>query len=695
MANQWSAFPIVRVTLAFIAGILICYFSIPISDQLTIYLLIGVTLVYISLVLIFRRNIYKIESLLGILAFIVFAILGYLKYQFNDQLNNENHFGRKLDNAEGWIGHVSSPPREKTNFYLYQVSITHVISTDSVFSTIGTFNFYVRKDSTAKPLAYGDIILVPKKPFELPSPKNPNEFNYAAYMRLLHVQHQQFVDYSDIKILDNKPNFKVMALGYKARIYLQETIQNHIKNPQERAVISALLIGEKDQLDRDIIGAYAAAGAMHVLAVSGLHVGIVYLVLLRIFSFLKRKRSGKWLLLALMLTFLWSYAMITGFSPSVLRAVTMFSLVILAETASRKSNIYNTIAVSALVLLIYEPNLIFSVGFQLSYAAVLGIIYLQPKIYNLWIPDHKWIDWFWSITAVSIAAQLATFPLGLYYFYQFPSYFIFSNLIVIPAVAIILYSGLVFLISATISAYLGDIIGYILEWELWLLNQAVIWTEKLPGSLLTRLFVDFNQLLLLFALIFGAILIYQYQRIRFIYLLFTISIIWAGLHIVRTEVVLTKKSLVHFMIRNQYAIDINDRGSATLLSDSSFIKSDLAVFQIDPYRMAHLLPSPISSKYQSPVLYETIEGIMEIWFWNNQKIIRLIGHQDWNKHKPIICNQLIIANNSIINESELGNFQFDNAVIDDTFKNKYLAKKLSQQPNIHNIQIDGSLEITL
>jgi competence protein ComEC len=695
MANQWSSFPIVRVTIAFIVGALICHFSIPTPTLPALYISLGLTLFYTILVYHFRKSIYKIESLLGVLAFMVFAFLGFLKYQYNDQLNSEDHFSRKLENAEGWIGLVSSPPREKTNFYLYQVTITNVISTDNVFSTIGTFNFYVRKDSTAQALAYGDIILVPKKPFELPSPKNPNEFNYAAYMRLLHVQHQQFVDYSDIQILDNKPKYQIIALGYKARIYLQETIQKHIKKPQERAVISALLIGEKDQLDRDIIGAYSAAGAMHVLAVSGLHVGIVYLVLLRIFSFLKKRKRGKWLLLALMLTFLWSYAMVTGFSPSVLRAVTMFSLVILAETATRKSNIYNTIALSALLLLIYEPNLIFSVGFQLSYAAVLGIIYIQPKIYNLWLPNHKGVDWFWGITAVSIAAQIATFPLGLYYFHQFPTFFIFSNLIVIPAVAAILYTGLVFLIAASISSFLGDITGFILELELWFLNQIVIWTEQLPGSLLTRLYIDFNQLLLLFGVIFVIILIYQYQRIRFVYLLFVISLTWAGFYIYKTEEVLTKRAVVHFMIRNQYAIDINDRGSAALLSDSSFIKSDLAVFQIDPYRMAHLLPSPISSKYQSPVLFETIDGIMEIWYWNNQKIVRLIGHHEWGKFEPIVCNQLIIANSSIIKETELKNFRYDIAIIDNTFKNKFLIKKLSNWPNVHDIQSDGSVEIIL
>lgn len=150
--------------------------------------------------------------------------------------------------------------------------------------------------------------------------------------------------------------------------------------------------------------------------------------------------------LLILLLCLWSYAFITSLSPSVMRAVTMFSFIAIANVMQRQTNIYNTLAASAFLLLILEPNMVFEVGFQLSYLAVLGIVSIYPIVYPLFVFKSKWTDTLWQLNCVSIAALIATFPLGIFYFHQFPNYFLVANILVLPLIPFIIYFGLSFLL---------------------------------------------------------------------------------------------------------------------------------------------------------------------------------------------------------------------------------------------------------
>ena len=227
---------------------------------------------------------------------------------------------------------------------------------------------------------------------------------------------------------------------------------------------------------------YSSSGAMHVLAVSGLHVGIIYLLLNSLFLFFEKFKYGKYLKAVFLILSLWAYALLTGLSPSVLRAATMFSFIIIGSALKRQTNIYNTLAASAFVLLLYNPYILLQVGFQLSYAAVLGIVYLQPKLYKLIYTKHWLLDKIWAITTVSIAAQLATFPLDIYYFHQFPNYFLLSNLFVIPLATFIIGGGVLLFVTSVIPFFPGSL-AWVVNKILMLLNFSVQWVENLPYSL--------------------------------------------------------------------------------------------------------------------------------------------------------------------------------------------------------------------
>ena len=197
---------------------------------------------------------------------------------------------------------------------------------------------------------------------------------------------------------------------------------------KEYAVVSALVAGYTDDLDIETMKAFADTGTLHVLSVSGMHVGIIYYVLNLLLLFLSKHRYGNILRVLILLSFLWLYSMITGMSAAVMRSAAMLSFIIVGKSFNRYVNTYNIIAASIFFLLIMNPFTLMDVGFQLSYISVIGIIWLQPHIYSIFDFNTKWKDEIWKVVSVSIAAQIATFPLGIFYFHQFPNYFLPSNL---------------------------------------------------------------------------------------------------------------------------------------------------------------------------------------------------------------------------------------------------------------------------
>ena len=271
-------------------------------------------------------------------------------------------------------------------------------------------------------------------------------------------------------------------------------------------MLAALTIGYKNNLDDETKSAYATSGAMHILAVSGLHVGIVYLILKIIFGLFKQNRPVVILKVLFSFIFLWLYAAITGFSPSVVRAAIMFSFILAGDLANRKTNIYNSIFASAFVLLLINPFLVMEVGFKLSYFAVLGIVFFYPRIYGLLEVKNRVLNKLWSLFCVSMAAQLCTFPLGLYYFHQFPNYFFITNLFVVPLAGLIIYSTVIFLLSFSIS-YAGTFTAWIINFLLTLLNKSVHFIENLPGSVTNGIYLSGFEVITIYVILFLLIIL--------------------------------------------------------------------------------------------------------------------------------------------------------------------------------------------
>ena len=571
------------------------------------------------IVLIFSKN----RLLTGLTGLIFFFFSGILLAHLNSLNNHPAHYTQfQFASSKAIGGSVVSDVLVKEKYYRYDIALTTMLTADQEIACAGKIHLYVRRDTSTVPFNYGDMLLVNHGISAIPPPKNPVEFDYKIYSEKMGVYAQTFVDNTAIEIIGHQVPNRLMGWIINQRNRIKEIINVTIVQVRERQIAQALFIGIKNELDMETKQAYAAAGAMHVLAVSGLHVGIVYMIIAFCLKPVKRFPLGSLVFVGGGIVSLWLYAMLTGLSPSVMRAATMFSLIALKDFNLKSSNIYNSLGIAAFVLLLYDPNFIYSVGFQLSFIAVFGIVYFYPRIYPVFIVNNWLLDKIWSITAISIAAQLSTFPLTVYYFHQFPTYFFISNLFVIPGATILLIAGLPMLTVGLFSLELAKILGIVVEKIIYFMNAGVFWVEKIPMSLVTWLYFDPWQTLFCYAaiiLIFIAIdhrsftaLISGVLSITMIFFIANWSY-WRDSH---------QSKLVIYEIKDKLAIDlIEGKNAKLLLRDFQENELDLLKYQIDPYRLASGLP-PIDHTILSTT--DTLVSLhtdhFELLDWHDKKI---------------------------------------------------------------------------
>ncbi|MBO6533917.1 MAG: ComEC/Rec2 family competence protein, partial [Muricauda sp.] len=272
----------------------------------------------------------------------------------------------------------------------------------------------------------------------------------------------------------------------------------------EMAVIQALLLGKRDDISEDTYNNYKNAGAVHILAVSGLHVGIILFILEFLLVPLERLPKGKTLKLVLVVLLLWAYAFVAGLSPSIVRAVTMFSFVAYALYLNRPTSSFNIIALSMLFILLIKPLFLFQVGFQMSYAAVFAIVWVYPKLQRFWFPENLIVRKTWQLLSVSVAAQLGVLPISLFYFHQFPALFFISNLLIIPFLGLILGFGILVIALALLNA-LPQFLVNAFNWVIHIMNAIVGWVAQQEGFIIKEIPFDSVQLLLGYAIIISVV----------------------------------------------------------------------------------------------------------------------------------------------------------------------------------------------
>jgi competence protein ComEC len=361
------------------------------------------------------------------------------------------------------------------------------------------------KDSLSNPLTIDTRVLLKAEFTVIASPKNPYQFNYAGYLKKQGIYHQIRSRPSEI-LNAAYPKHSMRGYAERFRNYCIKKLEETSITQKELAIIQALVLGQKRAIDSQQYQAYAAAGAIHILAVSGLHVGILYAILLVLFSPLLRVHRGEVLRSACIILCLWGYAVLTGLSPSVCRAVTMFSFFAIAQTLRRKTSTINTLSLSFLLLLMFNPLFLFQVGFQLSYLAVLAILTIHPKLSNYYTPNNKLTSVVWNTATVTLAAQIGLAPLSIYYFHQFPGLFFITNIVVLPLLGSVLSIGILVIVLACFSIlpeslahFYGNTIGVLNDFIAWVAAQDAFLFQEISfsGALLSAsYFFLFSSLLL-------------------------------------------------------------------------------------------------------------------------------------------------------------------------------------------------------
>lgn len=558
----WQKVPLFRVLWPFIAGIILGIFA-----PSFVGLYVAISALFFGILVGARQ--WKKAFVYPFSIVPVFIAAGYAITIVNTDRLFPGHYSEySLDRDVIFIGTLSSDaiPRQKS--VKAEMSLSSVCLSGDTVPVHGEVLIYFQKDSAAPFLGINDELAVTGYLNEISPPQNPNEFNYKRYMGFHQITHQIYVPGGNWKMIETGKGLIRMVKDWQHKVL--SIVEAQGINDRELAIVSALLVGYKHHLSADQVNAFASAGAMHVLAVSGLHVGIIFLIVSSLLSPLNRIRYGPYIRGVLLLLSLWLYAAVTGLSPSVTRAATMFSFVIAAQQFKRHTNIFNTLATSAMVLLIWNPFLIVEVGFQLSYLAVIGIVVLQPYIYQLWEPKWWLMDKIWAITAVSVSAQVATFPLGLLYFHQFPNYFLLSNLVVIPAATAILPVGIA-LITFHWIPHLVDWFGRLLYWLVHLLDLFIQWVEKLPGALVSGIDISIFETYFIYMIILTSVMFVIHRQYKWL-MAFLVSISAIEVfNIGEAYIQQNQKAMVFYSVRGHAAIDVIDGVANEFYADTSLI----------------------------------------------------------------------------------------------------------------------------
>lgn len=482
--------PFARLLIPFILGISLGI-AVPLNLSTPLLLMLATLLLALSLLSSIFWHKWEYRWVFGMLTALFLFFMGYFSAS---QHLGDSSIPQNIDHI--LKVKLLEPPNRREGSYRALAKVQSYRQENRWISADEKVMLYFSlSDSIIEKQKYGTLLAVQTTLSVPGEPLNPHQFDYKRYLELQQIYQTGYVTPGGWMVLE-KPSKNLHQMSFDLRDWLIDYYSRSGIHGENLAVLSAITLGYKNLLDEETRRVFTASGAMHILAVSGLHVGIIFATVSMLLIFLTRLRHGKLLSTILLIGFLWFYAFFTGFSPSVVRASFMFSLMLIGNSLNRSSNVYNTLSASAFLALAFNPLLILNIGFQLSYSAVLSIVFFYPYIYKMLYIKHKLLDKVWALIAVSLAAQLGTSPLSIFHFHQFPNLFILSNLYAIPLAFLILYFAIGLIMVSPIPL-LSKLVGWMLNWLLTILNTCIKYTEAIPHSTTNAINISSLQLFLL------------------------------------------------------------------------------------------------------------------------------------------------------------------------------------------------------
>lgn len=503
-------FPLARVTLLFIIGIVVADFYKPNLAILFIAISIGFILL-IAHYLYFKNKIGN-HNFFGFTILFNSLICGMIGYSLHIEEQSPDNYSHFIE-----VSHLQD----------VQLSISEVIKSSAKYDRFvanvrkidkrevtGKLLLNIKRDSIISKLEVGDVLNIRARLFKNKQLSHDFQFDYGKYLSRKNIYAQVFCEKNAIEPTGEiQKSLPFYASKIRSKILKNLRAQNF--NERELQVLNALILGQQQNIEADIVKDYQYAGAVHVLSVSGLHVGLIVLFLNFLFRNIYNTRLGNLFKLVATLLSLISFAILAGLSPPVVRAVTMFCFVAIGMYIRRSSNIFNTLLISMLLILFFEPNYLFDVGFQLSYLALFFIVWFQPILKDLYTPKYKIVQYFWDIITVSFAAQIGTMPLSLYYFHQFPTLFFITNIVILPALSIIMLIGIVVMILAYFNIQIS-FLSTLLERSIYWVNLIISKIASYEKFVIKDISLNIWMMLALFLVIVSFILFLQFKKYKYV-----------------------------------------------------------------------------------------------------------------------------------------------------------------------------------
>jgi competence protein ComEC len=578
--------PFIRLLLALSIGIIAQWYGG--SHYFFILFIVG-GLFMASLILYWvlpHKPITKIQ-IKGIALQLLFVALGCALVYINDIRNNPSFAANKMQGNYKTIISLNEPLSEKTKTYKAIATIRAIIHDDTVEQVVGNTIVYIKKDSSLPALHYGCALLLNKPLQPIKNNGNPGSFNYQQQTLFKNITHQVFLSNTDYIVLPYSYKNGLDKFLFNLRDKVLGILDQNIKSKKEKSVAEALLIGYRDDLDKDLVQAYSNTGTIHVIAISGLHLGFIYLLLLMAFKpFAKIKWIHYWLKPIVVIGILWIFSLLAGGGASILRSAIMFTCIAVGEIFNKKNSIYNSLALSAFIILCIYPFSLWDVGFQLSYAAVLSIVVFMQPIYQLFYFKNKILNGLWKLNAVTLSAQILTIPITIYHFHQFPNLFLITNLIAVPLSSIILGGELLLLVISWWKP-VALFVGKLLTWGIWVMDSYIEWCNGFSFAITDYLQMTSLQCFSLFAVLiaFSYWLLKKYKP-AFIWGL-ALSVWYIALSIYYQYPVWQRHQLVVYNVPNQKAIDIITNDCYHFIGDSILTEDGfLKNFHLKPARIA-------------------------------------------------------------------------------------------------------------
>lgn len=578
----WKKAPFIRFLCPLVTGIALeWYLQIPV--RYICYAFSGGCLLFAFPAFISGFNRYKLAPIHGVAITIIFLCLGSSLTWYKDIRHDAGWFGKYYKTGDLIKATVLEPPVEKENSYKALASVTALKGKSEITSTRGNIIVYIKKDSSMA-LEYGSQIIFSNALQEIKNTGNPEAFNYKRYSLFQNITYQVYLKQTDFTVVKGQKSFFGRIL-FPIRKNVLAILRKYIHGQKEYGLAEALLIGYKDDLDKNLVQSYTNTGVVHIIAISGMHIALIYWLLAMLCKPLKKIKYSKWFVAAIIISGLWLFSLLAGAQASVLRSAVMFTCIVIGNSFSKKASIYNNLAASAFILLCYDPFWLWDVGFQLSYMAVLSIVIFTRPVYNWFYFKNKLLDFIWKLNAVSIAAQLLTTPFSIYHFHQFPNFFLLTNFVAVPLSSIVVL-GEIFLCIISFFPFVAALVGKILSWLIWVMNSYIERIEKLPFSLWEGIQVNIFQaaLLIVIAAGFGYWFLEKQRRgAWFAVCALLVFVLISSFSIYRTG---QQKEFIVYNIPRRQAIDLVNRKECYFIGDSDLLANDFLInFNVKPSRI--------------------------------------------------------------------------------------------------------------